>query len=932
MRLSVLPSSKQFLHGWGPRADTASLAKFKWTLRAFDNKGDPFNLRFNLTEADDPLIIGRDVLSTSVLDNQASIVHIEDDESRSKHIVSTYEALDSTGNMRQFLDIGGLRKMATSLLSVQEGANVHISERLQRMSPKTFAIRLHHYGHLTAPEMKRLAERAKLLTPEVESEIDLVQGKCISCPQTGRPLNNRQISLRRELSAMNVCVQIDYVFARVKTSQRIFLHMVDAKGKYSEVEHVESRSLENASQVFETNWIHNHGEPQAVAADPEFARRPFTDVLKTHSIHMQHRPARRHQKIGVVERKNAIVSQILTKLAIADPDIDLHLLASRASFVSNVISGSRLHSSFAERHGYEPSFLGLPSSIVPESVKRAQEETSAHRAIERAMKSPSPRLLHPSDPRLAKDQHILGYVTQGSQGRKVWKKFRVISPEQNLIIARGIGTDRGPATQLAYEDVRLIPAEPLAAEAIEEAFLHDAGVQGDSNPDAAQSERPPAEAGTGEQVATALLGNEIEAVGEGSPATEKSAEDEAPAETAWTGDLRKQLEQKQLANVHEATKGKQVRSSQLSDCPEGLVTAAYQKEFSTNWERFVTEVPLKDVEQSANILPSHVVYKVKKSDSGELSLKARTCIRGDLDREKENLRSDSSTTSFFAIRLLLTLLCLFRRFTLGKADISGAFLQSGPIQRVLYVYPPREHRLRGVVWKLKNLPYGVVDAGRQWQYTVDHWLADMGFREAPGIAQFWVKRDESGRITMIIVKAVDDFLIAAAAADVDAFMTDLRNRFTLSDCVISNKLDFFGATIEYDPATRSATISMPDYFDRNIQHFEVDRIRNKQRSTAATDAEKKRIREIAGSLIFIGSAVLPQASFTASWMQQKQPTATVEDLVQINLALKHLRQLPHLVRVEAPPSQPDSVSIVTFADASKRPENSYGQTGIIIGL
>lgn len=157
LKLSVLPVSKRFMHGWGPQAQGASMTKFSWKLNVVDNEGNPFTLEFLLTESEDPLIVGRDILSTSNLDNAAGIVHFVDHESGSKHALHSYEANDATGNTRQFLDVGGLRKLATALLSVQDGATVGISERLQRMSPKTFATRLHHYGHLIAAEMKTIA-------------------------------------------------------------------------------------------------------------------------------------------------------------------------------------------------------------------------------------------------------------------------------------------------------------------------------------------------------------------------------------------------------------------------------------------------------------------------------------------------------------------------------------------------------------------------------------------------------------------------------------------------------------------------------------------------------------------------------------------------------------------------------------------------------
>lgn len=94
-------------------------------------------------------------------------------------------------------------------------------------------------------------------------------------------------------------------------------------------------------------------------------------------------------------------------------------------------------------------------------------------------------------------------------------------------------------------------------------------------------------------------------------------------------------------------------------------------------------------------------------------LKGRLVPHGNRDNERGDIRKDSSTAQFDVIRLLLCL-TTFLGLRLGLADVKGAYLQSGPIQRELYVRPPREWKgPRGILWKLTKLPYGIVEAGRQ---------------------------------------------------------------------------------------------------------------------------------------------------------------------------------------------------------------------------
>ena len=45
-----------------------------------------------------------------------------------------------------------------------------------------------------------------------------------------------------------------------------------------------------------------------------------------------------------------------------------------------------------------------------------------------------------------------------------------------------------------------------------------------------------------------------------------------------------------------------------------------------------------------------------------------------------------------------------------SSDVQSAFLQSIPLERDVYVLPPKEKRYPGSLWKLKNPVYGLSDA------------------------------------------------------------------------------------------------------------------------------------------------------------------------------------------------------------------------------
>ena len=139
----------------------------------------------------------------------------------------------------------------------------------------------------------------------------------------------------------------------------------------------------------------------------------------------------------------------------------------------------------------------------------------------------------------------------------------------------------------------------------------------------------------------------------------------------------------------------------LNFAPSWIVEEVFQTELQFNWHEAFETVNEETVSRSANVISSHVIYSIKCQENGAKTLKARIVPDGNRDVEKHNIRKDSSTAQFDIIRILFMDVSLLG-FRLGMADIEGAYLQSGPIRRTIYVRPPSEWQgPRGTLWKLK---------------------------------------------------------------------------------------------------------------------------------------------------------------------------------------------------------------------------------------
>lgn len=215
-----------------------------------------------------------------------------------------------------------------------------------------------------------------------------------------------------------------------------------------------------------------------------------------------------------------------------------------------------------------------------------------------------------------------------------------------------------------------------------------------------------------------------------------------------------------LHDIRDKIGAGQVNSSAISFSPPWIVEKALQSEMDDKWSEAFVEVAEAKLPGDANVISSDVVLKIKTKDDESLKIKAQIVVHGNRDTAREKVGSDCAAADMDVIRMVLCMAaCL--GFNVDSADIKEAFMQSGPIQRSVFVGPPRDcHRKRGMVWKLLKLTYLMADAGRQWLLRAEHWLLnDGGLERVPGVSQVFIRR-EVERISLVMAKVIDDFLIA----------------------------------------------------------------------------------------------------------------------------------------------------------------------------
>lgn len=151
------------------------------------------------------------------------------------------------------------------------------------------------------------------------------------------------------------------------------------------------------------------------------------------------------------------------------------------------------------------------------------------------------------------------------------------------------------------------------------------------------------------------------------------------------------------------------------------------------------------------------MFKIKTNTEESLELKGRIVVPDNREANIDLVRSGCAAADMILVRLVIRLAALMG-FNMGTAYIKGAYMKIGPIQREVYVRPPKDCYLkRGCVWRLMKFTYGMADYGRQWLLRVEDWLlGKAGMKRVADVNQVFT-RTKDGRIILILAKVIDDF-------------------------------------------------------------------------------------------------------------------------------------------------------------------------------
>lgn len=319
--------------------------------------------------------------------------------------------------------------------------------------------------------------------------------------------------------------------------------------------------------------------------------------------------------------------------------------------------------------------------------------------------------------------------------------------------------------------------------------------------------------------------------------------------------------------LHEARElfgSSQLKTRELESLPSWLVEEAVENE-KKNWKPHIERLDRRSLAPDANVISSHDFCTIKTTGDGStLKLKNRTVPHRNRDKDKDGTRKDSETASFIITRFVFALVAV-SGFRLSSIDVSGAYFQADNLNRDVYMLPPCSwNEPRYTVFRLKKPAYGLVESGRLWQLAIQKWLQETGFSKLLGFLQIFVLYDSCGLPKMILAKVVDDILVAGSLLDMHAFFEKMTSKFKLSRFLCDVPFEFHSLFVQQD-ANGEITLSISAYLKANVHCISLSKQQKSRPDDLCAPEFHGYVRKFAGALNYLGQAVLPQASFLASW-------------------------------------------------------------------
>ena len=278
----------------------------------------------------------------------------------------------------------------------------------------------------------------------------------------------------------------------------------------------------------------------------------------------------------------------------------------------------------------------------------------------------------------------------------------------------------------------------------------------------------------------------------------------------------------------------------------------------------------------------------EKIKAGKTVVKARLNIRGD-NEDTSKMRKDSPTVRKGNIKIVL-MIAATKHWEIKTSDVSNAFLQGVPIEREVFVTPPKERRVPGTIWKLKKTVYGLADASRGFFLSFSGEIQDLGCEKSLLDPALYIycpssqKHEEEKEPAGLAVTHVDDILHAGEEEFEEKVMKPLKKSFKFGS---EENYEFKYVGLNINQTEEMISIDQ-DHYVEALEGPDMEVCEHEALEEVMGQEGQTEFRSIIGKLAHVGQISRPDVVFEAKALSSKFGKATKKDL---KIAMKKIQKL-----------------------------------------
>ena len=900
-------------------------------------------MKSEIVEADFPLLLGNSLLkkAKAVLKLSDEVAVLLDNEVKMRETPSGHFCLriDCPKADQPYAKVEEMPEI--DLAAPEEG----ILKELCLINELTLqdVEKLHHqFGH--SSKVSQLIKNSNKMTPEVESYLEQVETNCTSCKVNKKQQPKPAVALPRA-SKFNEVVTMDLKQYEEK-QYRYILYLVDMFSRFMVAGFIINKQPSTVGAFILEKWISVFGRMSTLHSDRggEFLNEELSDVSDYLAVRATQTAAYSPNQNGMNERNHAVCDRMMDKMRSHDSTLSADLALLWAVLAKNSLQNVSGFSPFQIVFGEAPSLPSVytsgPPGLEEVSMSKAMADhiNAMHLARQAYIECESDRVL-----KTALKQRIYQRGDDVKQGDWIYFKNKplkmghskwegpvkvVAKDRKTLYVVRGgkflsINSDhaqiaafegefqekQGPVatpvtvpSRESTEKANKIPSEVITNNDNET----DQHVSADVTEEVETEEVESADNCEGNNIVAPAAGkfkkNDLIRYKEDdrwvdAKLISRAGKVGGKYESWWnmknieTGheraeDLSTKLFVERIVDEDSTNQDNIVYVVQIPRYRhhEKVCLEAKNKEIES-WDEFAVYEEVVDEGQTR--LDTHWVL-TEKVVEGKTIIKARLTIRGDQE-DAENIRSDSPTVRKGNIKIFAAVAAK-EGWEICTSDVTCAFLQGAKLERDVFVLPPRERRVPGILWRLLKPVYGLVDAPRGWYLALDEKLIKSGCTKCNlDPAMYFQFSDDSEKekgLSGIALTHVDDVLHGGNSA-FKRVMSDVKTFFKFG---VDEEGEFRYVGMHMRQ-TSSGIIIDQDHYVKSFELPDMQGAKGLLKDVLNEEGQKE-FRSHVARVLHVGYQSRPDVCFEAKTLSSKYGKATKGDLKLLIKLTKKLQCSP----------------------------------------